>query len=213
VVNAPRTGASAAARGYEGDFGGAPVALEPIPPQGAEAFRWLRASEEPLEFTLLLGDHEVARLRWRRRGGSFATAETASARWTLKREGFLSPRLSVRAEGSTAPLARLTPHLRHHLLELPGGRTFRFHRESLLLPAWTLSRIGGPEVLHIEPVPEGRRLAGGAAVAKAPYDPAELALLLVFTWYFIGQAWFEDEAVEALTPLEGPDAPRSFRDR
>jgi hypothetical protein len=189
------------------------VPFATIPGKGAEAFRWLRASEEPLAFTLLVGDAEVARLHWRRRGGSFATAESAGATWTLKREGFLSPHLSARPEGKETPTARLTPHLRHHLLELAGGRTYRFHRQSILLPAWTLSRPDGSEVLHIEPVPDGRRLSGGAVVVAPGYDAAELPLLLVFTWYFIVLAWFEDEAVEALTPFEGPDAPRGFGDR
>ncbi len=187
--------------------------LVPIPERGADAFRWLRAPGETLGFTLLNGDREVARLAWRRRGGSFATAETVGGRFTLKREGFLSPRLSLRAEGASEALARLTPHLKYHALDLSRGRSFRFHRESLLLPAWSLTAPDGAERLHIEPVAEGRKLAGGAAIAKDPYDPDELALLLVFTWYFIVLAWFEDEAVEALTPLEGPDAPRALGDR
>jgi hypothetical protein len=184
------------------------VTLQSLGPLASTSgMRWMRTQEKPVEFTLLAGDAPVAILRWTHREGSVATAETAEGSWTLRHEGFLSPRLTARTDGSTTPIARLTPHLRHHLLEVAGGETYRFHRTSLLLPAWQLTTIGGQEVVHLEPVPEGRRLSGGAVVLPESKPPKELLLLLAFTWYFIVLAWFEDETAELLAPFEGPDAP------
>jgi hypothetical protein len=92
-----------------------------------------------------------------------------------------------------------------------GGRSYRFHRVGFLVPAWQVTSRDGKEVLHVEPVREGRHLRGGAVVvAPEATDLPELLLLSVLSWYFIVLAWFEDEAVETLAPFEGPDAPSAF---
>ncbi len=194
--------------------GGASVTLAPFASVDRSALRWLRTSDAPLEFTLSAGDVPVAVLRWATHRGSFATAETAGGTaWTLKRTGFLTPRLTVRAEGTSVDLATLTAHLRHHSIELASGDRYLLRRASLLLPAWTVSNAAGGEVLHIEPVPEGRKLGGGAVLVAPSASPSEALLLAVLAWYFIGLSWFEDETAEALAPFEGPDAPESISRR
>ncbi len=192
---------------------GASVVLAPFASVDRSTLRWLRTSESPLEFTLSAGDASVAVLRWAAHRGSFATAETAGGTWTLKRTGFLAPRLTVRKEGATEELAHLTAHLRHHTLELGGGGRYLLRRTSLLLPSWTLSNATGVEVLHVEPVPEGRKLGGGAVLVAPDTNSPEALLLVVLAWYFIGLAWFEDETAEALAPFEGPDAAESMARR
>lgn len=170
--------------------------------------RWLRTGETPLEFTLSAGDSPVTQLRWINPGGSLATAETVSGAWTLKRGGFLSPHITVRQSGAGENLARLTVHLSHHAIELANGVTYRFHRAGVLVPAWKVTTDAGREILHIEPVRDGRKLVGGAALAApAAVDLPDLLLLVVVGWYFIVLTWFEDEALETLTPFEGPDPP------
>jgi len=165
--------------------------------------RWLRSRESPVEFTLSAGDSSVARLRWSQPGGSLATAETDQGLWTLKRGGFLNPHITVRKSGAGENLARLTVHLSYHAVELAQGTSYRFHRAGLLVPAWKITTDAGREVLHIEPVREGRKLAGGAVIsAPTALQLPELLLLSVIGWYFIVLAWFEDEA---LVPLEGAD--------
>jgi hypothetical protein len=148
----------------------------------------------------------VATLEWVQRGGSLATLRSSSGEWTLKRGGFLNPHVTVRSGEKT--LARLSVHLNYHAIEVAGGRTYRFHRAGVLVPAWKVTSPRGEELLHLEPVREGRQLTAGAViVAPAAADLADLLLLVSLAWYFIVLAWFEDETVEALAPLEGPDAP------
>lgn len=167
--------------------------------------RWLRTAESPVEFTLSSGESPVATLRWKQRGGSLAASESSDGVWTLKRGGFLNPHVTVRGEGSEAVRARLTVHLSHHELALDNGRIYRFRRAGILVPAWKLMATDGTEVLHIEPVREGRKLEGGAVLASpTALDLPELLLLVVLSWYFIVLAWFEDEA---LTTFEARDAP------
>lgn len=167
--------------------------------------RWLRTQESPAEFTLSAGDTPVARLRWLQPVGSLARAETATGEWTLKRGGFLNPHITVRKRGGGENLARLTVHLSHHAIELANGVSYPFHRAGMLVPAWKVTTEEGREVLHVEPVREGRKLVAGAVLASSvAVDLPDLLLLAVIGWYFIVLAWFEDEA---LVPLEGADEP------
>lgn len=180
------------------------MAFAPLSSVDASTLRWLRTGDPPLEFSLLSGATLVARLRWQKEAGSLATAESASETWSVKRGGFLNPHVTVRKEHGTQDLARLSVHLNHHEIEIPGGPTYRFRRAGLLLPAWKVTGRDGEEILHVEPVREGRALVAGAAVApSAAASRAEFLLVVVLTWYFIALAWFEDEA---LVPLEGADA-------
>lgn len=171
--------------------------------------RWLRTSEKPTGFTLSSGDTPVATLLWARHGGSLATATVDGASWTLKRSGFLAPLVTAREAGATAPLARLSAHLRRHDIRIRGAPPYALHHVSHLLPSWQVSADDGTEVLHIEPVAEHRELQGGAVVVSARSDAPETLLLIVVSWYFIVLSWLEDELVEALAPFEGPDAPAS----
>lgn len=183
--------------------------LAPLSSVDRSAFRWLRDRDHPDAFSLLSGDATAATLEWQTRGGSVAIARSASGEWMLKRGGFLNPYILVRS--GTNIVARLSVHFNYHQIELAGGRTYRFHRAGVLVPAWQVSTMGGKELLHVEPVREGRHLSAGAVVvAPEAADLPELLLLIVLSWYFIALAWFEDEAVEALAPLEGPDAPETY---
>ncbi len=180
-----------------------PMTLVAFSAVDRSALRWLKTSDRPIGFTLSSGEAEVATLRWKEHPGSLAVAETGTGAWTLKRGGFLNPIVTVRPSSGGADLARLTVHLNYHRVELAGGRAYRFHRAGLLVPAWTVSTDEGRELVHIEPVREGRRLEAGAVViSPGSVDLPELLLLVVLGWYFIVLAWFEDEA---LTPLAGPD--------
>lgn len=157
-----------------------------------------------MAFALSSGESRVGELRWSKVGGSLAIGETAESSWTFKRAGFLNPQVTVRpvAQGSSADVARITAHLNYHRIELRGGRMLRFHRAGYLIPAWTVSLEDGRELLHIEPVREGRRLVGGAVIATPlGAEMADFALIAIAGWYFIVLAWFEDEA---LVPFEGP---------
>ena len=181
--------------------------LTPIDLVDRSAMRWLRTSEAAAEYTLLAGDSAVAVVRWSRHRGARAVAETAEGTFTLGRSGFLVPQLTVRRQGSEASVARLTNRLGHHEVEVGGGGSYRIKRAGLLLPAWTLTDSGGRELAHVEPVAEGRRLEGGAVIVSGEVPPRELLLVTILSWYLIVLLWIEDEAIEALVPFEGPDAP------
>jgi hypothetical protein len=179
--------------------------LVPFASVDASALRWLRTSRSPTAFELSAGDAPVGRLVWVREAGSLATWTTADGTTSLKRVGFFHPRVTARIGKDPRDIAHVSVHLNYHRIELTGGLQYRFHRAGLLVPAWRVSTEGGTEFLHVEPVREGRELAGGAVVtSELAAKRSELPLLLALSWYVIVLSWFEDEA---LVPLEGPDAP------
>jgi len=184
------------------------MVLTPLASVDHSALRWLRDRDHPDAFSLLSGEVTVATIEWQQRGASLATARSTSGEWTLKRGGFLNPHITVRA--GEVVLARLSVHLNYHQVDVLGGRSYRFHRAGVLVPAWQVTSREGKEVLHVEPAREDRHLSAGAVVvASEAMQLPELLLLIVLSWYFIVLAWFEDEAVETLNPFEGPDAPGS----
>ncbi len=172
----------------------------PLASLDVSSLRWWKTGDSPTEFRLSAGEAPVLLLRWPRDGGSTATAESAGGSWTITRAGFLNPHLLARSADPPASLGRLSVHLSHHAIDVEGGASYRFRRAGLLLPAWKVVDAANAECLHIEPVREGRTLAGGAViVAPAAAKRPELVLLLALTWTFITLAWFEDEA---LVPFE-----------
>jgi len=183
--------------------------LVPLSGVDRTALRWLRGREHPDAFSLQSGESTIATLEWLQKGASLATLRSASNEWTLKRGGFLNPHITARS--GNAAVARLSVHFNHHQIDLAGGASYRFHRAGVLIPAWTVTAASGAEILHVEPVRDGRHLVGGAVVAApAAAELPELLLLTGLAWYFIVLAWFEDETVETLAPFEGPDAPESL---
>ncbi len=183
------------------------MVLVPFASVDSSALRWIRTRESPAAFSLSAGEQEVATLEWPRAGGSLAAARTAAESWTMKRAGFLQPTILVRVTGEEAPVARLSAHLSRHEITVGAGPGFRLRHASHLVPAWRLTTDQGTEVLHVEPVAEHRALSGGAVVVSPTVGGASTLLLVVLTWYFVVLSWFEDEAIDALTPFEGPDPP------
>ncbi len=180
------------------------VTLVPFSTADLAALRWLKTADSPFVFTLSSGDLPLAQLRWADRSGSLAHAETAADLWTLKRGGFLNPHVTLRTTDSEAALARISVHFNYHSVSFAGGAVYRFHRAGILVPAWQITTEAGAELVHLEPVREGRKLTGGAILTStAGAECPDLAALLVLSWYFIVLAWFEDET---LVPLEGSDA-------
>lgn len=183
------------------------VPLVPFSTVDRSVLRWLRSAGRPEAFTLSAGDQELLRLQWPvERGGPIDVA-LADAHWTIERNGFVIPRLrAVMVAGAAETLGAI----HGHALSLPGTDGFLVHRlPGLELPSWQVADRSGTEVVHLEPVREGRRLAGGAVlVSPAGTALPRLAVLLALTWAYVAFAWVEDElAVPYEELLESPNNP------
>jgi hypothetical protein len=162
-----------------------------------DELRWMRAGEPHL-YQLVSGSETVATLHWDRPAETHASAEAEGTHWTIRRSGFLTPMVAVQEAPDGKQLALLHVHLNSGLLQVSGGSTYRWSRTGFWIPAWEFQDPTGRELVDFEPVREGTRLDGGLleVTATGKADP-NLLLLLVLGWYFIVQAWIEDDAIAA----------------
>jgi hypothetical protein len=175
--------------------------MKPLEQVDRSAFRWLRQPGHPVGFQLLAGVDPVGSVRWVKPYGSLAQAEAASGTFSLKRTGFLSPVATLR-DGNGVDLARLEIHFNNSRIRTSGGGAYAFRRKGILIPAWQLSDGQERPVLHVETVSEHSQLAGGVvAVDDSAKGSPELLALLLLTWYFIVQAWFEEEVASVASSV------------
>lgn len=171
--------------------------MQPLSATEMEGLRWTKGPEAH-SYHLSSGKDPIATLRWERPVESLAAAEAAGVKWTLRRHGFVRPIVAVHDADSGKPVAELHVHVSQSLVQLSSGTVYRWARTGFWIPAWEFQTAEGKELASFEPVREEARLAGGlvSVAAEGRSDP-NLLLLLVLGWYFIVQAWTEDEAVAA----------------
>jgi hypothetical protein len=171
--------------------------MKKLPDADMDGLRWTR-SGEPQSYQLKSGEDPVATLHWDKPAETLAVAQADGVEWTLKRTGFLGPVVTVHDSAAGKDLASLHVHLSASLLQVAGGGTYRWIRTGFWIPAWEFQDTTGKELVDFEPVREEARLEGGlVGVSPTGRKDPNLLLLLVLGWYFIVQAWIEDEAVAA----------------
>jgi hypothetical protein len=79
--------------------------MKKIPDLIHEPLKWQKVKKSSLEYTLVSGEVEVARLRYRKHFGTLATAESGDGCWTFKRVGFWQNKASIRACNAEDDLA------------------------------------------------------------------------------------------------------------
>lgn len=173
--------------------------MQAFEPSRATALHWVRTADHPPRFELRDLDAVIATMSWIRHGGSLAEVEVAGATWSLKRVGFLHPFVTARVKGgSGSDLARLTVHWRRSLFEIGGAPPSFLERAGVAIPAWQQVDSGGHRLFHVEPVAEGRRLAGGTvSIDAAGQAVPQLLLTLAVAWYYVALQWTEEELAAA----------------
>ncbi len=148
----------------------------------SRSFEWTRSGKIS---TLASGGHVYAKVTWVKAWGSLAIGESADGRWTLKRVGFLRPRVTVRSEGSQSDLAVVT-------MDFGGGgkvafsdaSAFTFRRTGFWRPVLVLEDSTGRKVFTVTP---SSRLGKRGAVLELEEEAARsswrTSLLAIVVWY------------------------------
>ena len=111
--------------------------------------------------------------------GSLANAATAHGSWTLKRQGFIAPHVTVRDAGSDVTKGVFEPSWAGGGEFLYGGARYRFSGHGWFHPAWTVSE-NGRQLLHTE---SGDRETLVHIDSQTLLAPDVLSLLLVLAVY------------------------------
>lgn len=130
-------------------------------------------------FVLDAGGEEAGRLGFSGKGGSLAKGETEHGEWTFKREGFLHPRVTVRATGSEQNCGSFTLSANGNgKLNLGRGEDYAFTTPGWLHSNWSFYR--GPfEVVRF--TRDGS--SADVEIMMPSVNPTTLSILVLLGWY------------------------------
>jgi hypothetical protein len=148
--------------------------------------RWVQPDVMDRRYELRAGDAVLGTLCWENLWGSLAKGETAEGRWTLKRAGFLRPRVTVRVAGSDAQAALVTLHWDGNGdVNLADGREFRWTRMSFWHSEWAFTTTGGEPLLVFRPKFAMMRSEAEIDIEAQALSSPELSLLALLGWYLM----------------------------
>ena len=148
---------------------------------------WAHARAPERAYELRAGEDVLATLRWQKTAGSLALAESADGKWTFKRSGFFSPRVTVRCAGTESDIAVFTPDwfAGRGSLELAGGRRFRWATTSFWRSEMAFCSEAGQPLVHYKPERSLQLAAANVEIEQAAVAIPELSLLVLLGWYFM----------------------------
>lgn len=140
-------------------------------------------------FELKDGEDVVAELEWKKMFGTLAEGKSEDGSWTFKREGFLSPRVTVRVAGSEDNLATFKPNWKGEGdLEFADGRKFRWAQIDFWGNQWAFISENREPVVRFKPMGGFKSLfkyQSNVEIAEASVKLTELPLLALLGWYIM----------------------------
>ena len=160
------------------------------------AFEWAQPETFARRFELTSNGQFCGSVEFQRALGSLATATFGRERWTFKRTGFFSPRITIRREGEETEIAVFTPVWSGGgTLELAGGRRYKLGSSSFWGRDWVFEDEAGHIAVSLHG-PTGFLKSGGTATVDQSLP--ETPLLLCLLWY-IQVLMAEDAAATTAT--------------
>jgi len=174
--------------------------MEPIDASTDRNLEWKQVSSHPRAFELTSDAGVCGSLRWEPGRGSLAVARTAAGLWSIKRIGFLRPRITVRPLHGQTEIAVYAPGLTGGVLHHADGRHFPFARKGLWAPYWAFRRHDGPPFMRFRAAGDSETLGAAVEIEKLTVSQDAVPLLLVTGWYLIVLA-HDDEELAMLTTV------------
>ncbi len=158
---------------------------------------WVQKEALQRSYELQFDGELVATLRFHSGCGSLATAETVGGRWTIKREGFLTPRITVRVSGTDANVAVFYPSLGGGgELVFAGGDRYIWKCTSFWRCEWAFLSTGNAPLLQFHRNGFVKMSSQVRVMSAAPATN----LLALLGWYLV-IVTSEDAAATSLVPV------------
>jgi hypothetical protein len=172
--------------------------MKPIEEFQGNTLTWVQKEALRRAYDLQFDGEAVATLRFQSGCGSLANAEAYGARWTIKREGFLTPRVTVRLLGSDENVAVFCPHFGGGGdVILPGGARYHWKCTNFWRSEWAfLPGPGAPPILQFHRNGFTRMSAQVEVRSASPVTN----LLALLGWYLI-VVTSEDAAATAVVAV------------
>jgi hypothetical protein len=149
-----------------------------------KSLKWEQSGR--LASQLVADGNIVATLTWAKSWGSLATGESADGTWTLKRLGFLRPRVTVREPGSESDLAVLSINwMGEGAVAFSYGETFHFKRSGFWHPEWSMSDSSGGRLFSLKPDAGWRKWKADVEIEGGNVLSKRTTLLVILGWYVI----------------------------
>jgi hypothetical protein len=154
---------------------------------------WVQPKTMQRKYELRAGDRTAASLDFKTAFGSFALAVTSEGRWTFKRVGFFSTRVTVRRESEEIDLAVYRPNWSgtQGRLEFMDGRAFTWKTANFWATRYTMIDAAGNALVTYQSGAEEAKLSDFFKdQARVEIDPAargmaDISLLVLIGWYLI----------------------------
>ena len=152
-----------------------------------QALEWRQPELLRRFYQLTQDGQEIATLRFENSYGSLATGEYGPAKWTLKRTGFLSPKISVREAGSETNLAVFTPGwMGTGWVVFSSGRRYHLRHTNFWGTQWAFESLPGDgrsAVITLSGNQGFLKQGGAVAVAQSADGLPETPVMLLLIWY------------------------------
>ena len=167
--------------------------------------QWIQPKAMTRHFELTDGTKTYATVDFEKVMGSLARAVVADGKFTIKRVGFLNPRVTVRRENSDEDIAVFHPRWTGSAGEVQcaGDRKYSFKTANFWATRHNVEDARGNTVLSLHSGMENAKLADAfktqARLEMAPSmrDNPDLSLLVVMVWYIL--ILQQEDAVAAAT--------------
>lgn len=144
---------------------------------------WIQSGPSKREFELRGETGVFGNLKWKKHFGSLATAVTNDGEWTLKRAGFLHPRVSARTAGSNRDIAIFKPGWTGTgTVEFETGLKLSWVNKSFLYSGWAFMNPNGVDILRFQTKPRLLKINVQVIVLS---DLPELPLLVCLGMYLL----------------------------
>jgi hypothetical protein len=163
---------------------------------------WIQPKSGYRRFELRSNDTIVGILDFRSSTGTYALAESARGRWTYKRVGFFTIRITIREEGADVDSAVFKPDFwGNGRLTFKDGSSYVWKPTNVWRTAWVLTDASKQPVVSFRPGVRGQKLqetfktqATVTIEAGAPSDE-RLFMLLSFGVYMLAGQEVDETAV------------------
>jgi len=125
--------------------------------------------------------------------GSLAEAETSDGKWSFKRVGFFTTRITIRKIGEENDIAVFKPNLMASsgILEFNNGKKYQWHSSNFFATKFEFKEIDGESVVVIRSGVDDAKLKDWFKTqARVEYSEnkinlEELSILILLGWYLI----------------------------
>ncbi|MBA4407191.1 hypothetical protein C0389_07955 [bacterium] len=160
---------------------------------GQEHLSWTQPKTTHQMFELKLKDNLYGTLHFPKSVGSLAEAETLDGKWTFKRVGFFTTRITVRKSGDENDLAVFKPNLMASsgVLEFSDGKKFQWSAANFWETKFEFKDADGGEIVTFRSGMEDHKLKdwfktqARVEIPEHKYNLPELPIMILLGWYLI----------------------------